>query len=201
LESISPLCSIIENYSNKEILERVYTQIQSFLNDPTLKEDYDIKIEIIKAFKRIIVKIDSKFREEFLLPYLTILTIQTIQAQHALLALHENKSYEITCLLFNVYNSLGSCSISRQSIQESVLPGLRAVKQILHENQILYGDKIKTIDLLLHEFESKIQQSQQFNGPPQHDTGPLLETNFKNIVFKGFVNSKDKFSSFLNKKH
>jgi hypothetical protein len=29
----------------------------------------------------------------------------------------------------------------------------------------------------------------------------LLETNFKNIVFKGFVNSKDKFSSFLNKKH
>jgi hypothetical protein len=51
LESISPLCSFIENYSNKEILERVYTQIQSFLNDPTLKENYDIKIEIIKAFK------------------------------------------------------------------------------------------------------------------------------------------------------
>jgi hypothetical protein len=79
LESISPLCSFIENYSNKEILERVYTQIQSFLNDPTLKENYDIKIEIIKAFKRIIVKIDSKFREEFLLPYLTILKIQTIE--------------------------------------------------------------------------------------------------------------------------
>ncbi len=39
MESISPLCSIIENYSNKEILERVYTQIQSFLNDPTLKEE------------------------------------------------------------------------------------------------------------------------------------------------------------------
>ena len=68
------------------------------------------------------------------------------QAQHALLALHENESYEITWLLFNVYNSLGSCSISKQSIQASVLPGLRAVKQILHENQVLYGDKIKTID-------------------------------------------------------
>jgi hypothetical protein len=31
-------------------------------------------------------------------------------------------------------------------MQASVLPGLRAVKQILHENQVLYGDKIKTID-------------------------------------------------------
>ena len=64
IESISPLCSVIENYSNKEILERVYTQIQSFLNDPTLKDDFDIKIEIIRAFKRIIAKIDVKFREE-----------------------------------------------------------------------------------------------------------------------------------------
>ncbi len=63
-ESISPLCSVIENYSNKEILERVYIQIQSFLNDPNLKDDYDIKIELIRAFKRIVVKIDAKFREE-----------------------------------------------------------------------------------------------------------------------------------------
>ena len=137
--------------------------------------------------------------------------MQTIQAQHALLALHENKSYEITCLLFNVYNSLGSCTISRQSIQESVLPGLRGIKQILHENQTLYNDKIRTIDALVHEFESKMQlqnhQSQVvINGAVHNDQAniqslPTLETNFKNIVFKGFANSKDKFSSFLNKKH
>ena len=79
-----------------------------------------------------------KFREEFILPYLTILTMQIIQAQHALLALHENKSYEITSLLFNVYNSLGSCSISRQSIIESVLPGLRYFKFFSHVPPIPY---------------------------------------------------------------
>ena len=62
--SISPLCSVIENYTNKEILERVYTQIQSFLNDPSLKEDYEIRIELItfkinkfKYYKKIIFNV------------------------------------------------------------------------------------------------------------------------------------------------
>lgn len=68
--SISSLCGVIENCSNKEILERVYTQLQLFLNDPNLKDDYDIKIELIKAFKRIVVKIDNKFREECKIIYM-----------------------------------------------------------------------------------------------------------------------------------
>ena len=142
-----------------------------------------------------------------LLPYLTILTMQTIQAQHALHSLNENKSHETACLLFNVYNSLSSCTISRQSIQESLLPGLNCLKQILHENQVLYNDKIKTIDSLINDFEAKLQfqtqhQHHQVNANQNNDAiQPALETNFKQFVFKGFANSKDKFSSFLNKKH
>ncbi len=138
--------------------------------------------------------------------------MQTIQAQHALLSLHENKSYEITCLLFDVYNSLSCCTISRQSIQESLLPGLNCLKQILHENQILYSDKLKTVDTLISEFETKLQLQQQVNGNSNDlnsnlslnstiNTQSALETNFKQIMFKGFANSKDKFSSFLTKKH
>ncbi len=62
--SISPLTSIVENCANKEILERVYTQIQSFLSDPILKDDYFLQIELLKTFRRISTRCNSKFREE-----------------------------------------------------------------------------------------------------------------------------------------
>ena len=62
--SISPLTSIIENCSNKEILERVYTQLQAFLSDPILKDEYLLQIELLKTFRRISTKVNSKFREE-----------------------------------------------------------------------------------------------------------------------------------------
>ncbi len=62
--SISPLTSIIENCSNKEILERVFTQLQSFLSDPILKDEYLLQIELLKTFRRISTRVNHKFREE-----------------------------------------------------------------------------------------------------------------------------------------
>lgn len=62
--SISPLTSIIENCENKEILERVYTQLQFFLSDPILKDEFVLQIELLKTFRRISTKVNSKFREE-----------------------------------------------------------------------------------------------------------------------------------------
>ncbi len=62
--SISPLTCIIENCSNKEILERVYIQLQSFLSDPILKDEYLLQIELLKTFRRISTKSNAKFREE-----------------------------------------------------------------------------------------------------------------------------------------
>ena len=67
-ESISVLCSVVESCTNnKDVFERVYIQMQSFINDPLLKEDYYVKREFIKAFKRVLIKIDNKFREECML--------------------------------------------------------------------------------------------------------------------------------------
>ncbi|RNA19956.1 lisH domain and HEAT repeat-containing KIAA1468-like protein, partial [Brachionus plicatilis] len=57
--SISPLTSIIENCENKEILERVYTQLQFFLSDPILKDEFVLQIELLKTFRRISTKLFS----------------------------------------------------------------------------------------------------------------------------------------------
>ena len=62
--SISPLTCIIENCKNREILERVYTQMQSFLSDPILKDDYLLQKELLKSFRRISTRVNAKFREE-----------------------------------------------------------------------------------------------------------------------------------------
>jgi hypothetical protein len=62
--SISPLTCIIECCNSKEILERVYTQLQSFLSDPIIKDEYVLQIELLKAFRRITLKSNVKFREE-----------------------------------------------------------------------------------------------------------------------------------------
>lgn len=62
--SVSPLTSIIENCHNREILERVFTQMQSFLSDPILKDDYMLQIELLKSFRRISTRVNAKFREE-----------------------------------------------------------------------------------------------------------------------------------------
>ena len=77
--SISPLTCIIENCNNKEILERVYTQLQSFLSDPILKEEYILQIELLKTFRRISLKSNSKFREECITLLFSMNLIKAIQ--------------------------------------------------------------------------------------------------------------------------
>ncbi|CAF0796504.1 unnamed protein product [Brachionus calyciflorus] len=235
--SISPLTSIIENCENKEILERVYTQLQSFLSDPILKDEYLLQIELLRTFRRISTKVNSKFREEFILPYLTILTMNvkniinendyeftlsevtatflTFSSQSPVslsasssnsslsssysnlkenqFQMHQNQQQDIIklcVLLYDTYQSICFSSednqkplvISRQSIQESLLPGLSSLREIFHNCIIIntntissnslsnnQNDYVKELDAMIHKIESiqnNITNSNDVNSSP-----------------------------------
>lgn len=217
-------------------MERVYAQLQAFFSDPLIKDDYQAQVELVKAFKRISNKCKPKFREEcknfkiylhkfilknsfffkVILPYLTVITMQTMQAQHAPSAqLSEQRTSEMTMLLFDTYNVVSCCTISRQLVHESLLPGLNCLKQILHQD-LSHHDKAKLIESIINEFEQKYGSHETqlgVSGSPSTTSIDSLaaaspqtsrqEHNYRPFnVFKSLTNSKDKFQSLLtSKKH
>jgi hypothetical protein len=205
--SISPLTSIIENCTNREILERVYTQLQSFLSDPIQKDEYLLQIELLKTFRRISNKCMPKFREEFMLPYLAILTMQiknaineneyefrinmlnsilyslnnyqnSIQStgscagkdlsqnstSHQQIQNQQQDLAKICILLFDIYQKIcpsqeNILSISKQSIQESLLPGLNHLNEIFH-HKIIQNSSISLTSSSIHSIATLTNQNE-----------------------------------------
>ena len=170
--SVSPLTCIVEHCANREILERVYTQLQSFLSDPILGNDYLLQIELCKTFRRVVCKVTVKFREEFILPYLAILMMQmktsvndndyefslatspstahasataatlaslspTAAASSTSTTASAADVQRICVLVFDIFQRLydmmintRQLAVSRQSMHESLLPGMYCLREI-----------------------------------------------------------------------
>lgn len=196
------MVSVIEYFQNKEILERVYTQLQLFMNDQTLKNDACVKENLLKGFKRIVLKADTKFREEDILQYLEFLVNQIIQSFHSPMMTKEKYDHNQLLIIFDIYNSLACCNLSQKSIIESLLPNLNSLKQIFMQDNYSNNDIIKSTSNLIREFEEKgchnFRQNENFSSLPNSNSN---ENNFKSIMFKGLSSSKEKFSFLLNKRH
>jgi hypothetical protein len=191
---------VIEFFQNREILERVYTQLQLFMNEQTLKNDFCVKESLLKGFKRIVLKTDTKFLEEDILQYLTYLVSQIIQSLHSPTISKEKCDHHLLLLIFDIFSSLACCNLSQKSIIESVLPNLNGLKQILMQDNYSTNEIFKSISNLIQEYEEKCGYNSK-----QHENSPTIpssnDSNFKSIMFKGLSSSKEKFSFLLNKRH
>ena len=61
-----------DNVSSFQILEKVYMQLQTFLDDPAYRQEHQLHMELVATFSRIGPNAEQKFRDECKCVYLSI---------------------------------------------------------------------------------------------------------------------------------
>lgn len=176
--SIPAFASIVENVTDKTILEKVYVQFQSFLEDPQYKDQHELQTTMIRTFGKVAPHAEPHFRDEVLLPRLVVMATINNQLQN------DNRRKEIALELMEAYVSLTCCFISVDVINDYIIPGLRAVKQDI---ETLAPDSEETVLVLLKECETKVDQKSFANFP----AGSKIGQEIKSTFISGFHRLKD----------
>lgn len=167
--SIPAFASIVENVTDKAILEKVYVQFQSFLEDPQYKDQHELQTTMIRTFGKVAPHAEPHFRDEVLLPRLVVMATINNRSQD------ENRRREIALELMEAYVSLTCCFISIEVINDYIIPGLRAVKQDI---EALAPDCEETVLVLLKECETKVEQKSSANFPASSKIGQEIKSTF-----------------------
>ncbi|XP_077982155.1 RAB11-binding protein RELCH homolog [Glandiceps talaboti] len=150
IATIPAFGTILENTTQKEMLDRVYVQFQSFLDDPQYKDQHTLTVELIKTFGRVGPNAEPKFRDDFILPRLTAIAHANNNTSN------ETKKSDIALQLFEAYSALSCCFISDDLIRECFLPGLRCLKQDLE--QVAPEHEVhEVVSSMIKEYETKIE--------------------------------------------
>ncbi|XP_068725539.1 RAB11-binding protein RELCH homolog isoform X2 [Montipora capricornis] len=177
--SIPAFASIVENVTDKTILEKVYVQFQSFLEpDPQYKDQHELQTTMIRTFGKVAPHAEPHFRDKVLLPRLVVMATINNQLQN------DNRRKEIALELMEAYVSLTCCFISVDVINDYIIPGLRAVKQDI---ETLAPDSEETVLVLLRECETKVDQKSFANFP----AGSKIGQEIKSTFISGFHRLKD----------
>lgn len=150
IATIPALGTILETITSREMLDRVYMQLQTFLDDPMYREEHSLHVELIATFARVGPNAEPKFRDEFILPRLTTLAIENNNEGN------EAKKKEIALQLFEAYSALSCCFVNYQLVQEVMLPGLRCLKQ---DMALIAPEHEEVVNSMIKEYESKIETS------------------------------------------
>ncbi|XP_071958266.1 RAB11-binding protein RELCH homolog isoform X2 [Antedon mediterranea] len=136
--------AIIESTTQKETLDRVYLQLQHFLDDPQYKGELSMLVEIIRIFGVVGPNTEPKFRDEFILPRLAAIAHTNNNTSS------RNRQSEVAMGLFEAYSALSCCFISEVQIRDAMLPGLRCLRQDLEtlspEHEVVVSSMIKDLE-------------------------------------------------------
>ncbi|XP_060602850.1 RAB11-binding protein RELCH homolog isoform X2 [Ruditapes philippinarum] len=148
--TIPALGTIIETVTTRDILEKVYMQLQTFLDDPIYREEHALHLELVSTFARVGPNAEQKFRDEFMLPRLTAMALENNNQTN------DVKKKEMALQLFEAYSALSCCFINYQLVQEAMLPGLRCLKQDMSQ---IAPEHEEVIASMIKEYQSKIETS------------------------------------------
>lgn len=111
--------------------------------------------EFIKTFTQIAPHTESKFREDYILPFLALIASQNSQQQAER---GSAKRLEIATYLFEAYSALSCCFNSGQAILNSFLPGLYCLRVDFAQ---LRPDSVAVLDSIIKDLEHKLEQYRQ----------------------------------------
>lgn len=126
-----------------------------YKSDTTFRDEHRVQSEFIKTFTQIAPHAESKFREDFILPFLASIASQNSQQQAER---GQAKRLEIATYLFEAYSALSCCFHSGQSILNSFLPGLYCLRVDFAQ---LRPDSVAVLDSIIKDLEHKLEQHRQ----------------------------------------
>ncbi|XP_067652799.1 RAB11-binding protein RELCH homolog [Haliotis asinina] len=148
ISTIPSLGAIIEHVSIREVLDRVYMQLQTFFDDPVYREQHVVHVELIRTIAHVGPNTEPKFRDEFILPRLAAMAMANNNVTN------ETKKMDIAMQLFEAYSAMSCCFLNDQLIQEAMLPGLRCLRQ---DMAIIAPDHEEVVASMVREYETKME--------------------------------------------
>ncbi|XP_012937073.1 RAB11-binding protein RELCH homolog [Aplysia californica] len=148
IATIPALGAIIENISIREVLDRVYMQLQMFFDEPSYRDQHAVHVELISTLARCGPSAEPKFRDEFILPRLAAMASANNNMGN------ETKRTDIAMQLFEAYSALSCCSLSEQLIAEAMLPGLRCLKA---DMEAIAAEHQEVVSAMLRDYQQKLE--------------------------------------------
>ncbi|XP_022335472.2 RAB11-binding protein RELCH homolog isoform X2 [Crassostrea virginica] len=146
--TIPALGAIIENVSLVDMLDRVYMQFVTFMDDPIYREEHTVNIELIRTLARVGPNAEPRFRDDLILPRLAFVALNNNHQQD------EKKRTEVALQLFEAYSALSCCFINDQLVQEAMLPGLRCLKQ---DMAVVAPEREEVVSSIIKDYETKVE--------------------------------------------
>jgi len=142
----------VECVSDRAILDKVYMQLQSLMDDSAYRDEHALHVALIRAIGHAGPSSEPRFRDDFILPRLTALAVQNSTTSGEVTL----RRTDIALALFDAYNSVSCCFIGNQHVSEVLLPGLRC----LHRDLVnLSPDHAPVIASMIREFEDRVDSS------------------------------------------
>jgi hypothetical protein len=140
--------TLITNTTMKEIQDKTYMQMQSFLSDPVTRENHPVLLQLVATMGHIISACEAWFREEVILPQLATF------AAYALHMSNQTRKLDLAVALVEAFSSAVYCALSKQTISTALLPGLRYLESISSQSLPSHHD---TVQAMIHGAESRIE--------------------------------------------
>ncbi|XP_029838748.3 RAB11-binding protein RELCH homolog isoform X2 [Ixodes scapularis] len=148
--TVRPFGTILALSTQKELLDKAFLQLQTFLEDPQHRDNHCMQVEFIQMFASLGPNTEPRFRDEFILPHLAVLAIRNNQnASDSLRA-------EVAELLLEAYTALSCTYIPEQVISEAFLPGLRC---LLEDARQVAPCHEAAVAAMIGNFEAKLDCS------------------------------------------
>ncbi|XP_069701255.1 RAB11-binding protein RELCH homolog [Periplaneta americana] len=140
--------TLITNTTLKEVQDKAYMQLQSFLSDPLTRENHPMLLQLVATMGHIISACEAWFREEVILPQLAGI------AAYALHMSNQTRKLDLAVALVEAFSSAVYCTLSKQSISTALLPGLRYLEPISSQSLSSHHD---TVQAMIKGAESRIE--------------------------------------------
>jgi len=153
----------VECVGDRAILDKVYMQLQSLMDDSPYRDEHALRVALIRAIGHAGPSSEPRFRDDFILPRLTALAVQNSTGPSEAMS----RRTDIALALFDAYNSVSCCFVGNQLVSEVLLPGL----QCLHRDLVnLAPDHAPVVASMIREFEDRIDSGSGTPGRPASST-------------------------------
>ncbi|RWS12945.1 lisH domain and HEAT repeat-containing protein KIAA1468-like isoform X1 [Dinothrombium tinctorium] len=143
-------------HSYQELADKIYFQLQTFLEDPLNRDHYGIHLELIRVFENIANVITDEHKDfdelfvNFAIPRLAALAVECGSS-----AASKTKKQDIIIALIKTYSSFSKITldiISDNLIREAILPPLKYIRD---ETKLVAPDYEAFTQSLINEFERR----------------------------------------------
>ncbi|XP_042232742.1 RAB11-binding protein RELCH homolog isoform X1 [Homarus americanus] len=147
--AVHPLATVITTTTNTEVLDKVWLQLETLAEDPSLLENLNFQLALCRTCSRLAHTAHPRLIHQFLLPRLCRLAMD---GRH-----NEEEGAILGVGLLEAYSSLTCCHLPDHVVAHFVLPPLTQLQKTLGSTTF---EHMETITDLLREYSLRTQASQ-----------------------------------------